>query len=70
VNGPVSAAVAALEAERLAPVPRASRAVAVDVDDLALVLEALHEDADWRRVHGDVAAAFGRLERAVRRQAG
>lgn len=69
MNARVSPAVAALEAERLAPVPRASRVAAVDVDDLALVLELAYARADWARMPGDVAAAFGRLEKAVRRHA-
>ena len=69
MNVQLSPAVAALEAERLAPVPRASRAVAVDVDDLAVILELLHGEADWKRVDGEAAAAFGRLEKAVRRHA-
>lgn len=69
MNAAIAPALAALEAERLAPVPRASHVVAVDVDDLAVVLEMTRSGADWRRVSGDVAAAFGRLEKVVRRHA-
>lgn len=69
MNARTSAIVADLEAERLTPVPRASHAVAVDVDDLALVLELAHGGTDWGRVRSDAVAAYGRLENAVRRHA-
>ncbi len=68
---------ASLEAERLAPVPRASHAVGVDVGDLALVLH--HVQASLRAtslggprarpvaglMSGEVIAAYHRLEAAV-----
>jgi hypothetical protein len=65
--------VAALEAERLAPVPRASHAVGVNVDDLALVLHYVRAtrpgDPGARRaaepMSGDAIAACHRLEAAV-----
>ncbi len=69
MNPAIAPAVAALEAERLAPVPRAHRVAAVDVDDLALVLDAAGADVNWRGARSDVAAAFGRLEMAVRKSA-
>lgn len=63
----IADAVGQLEAERLAPVPRAHRVAAVDVDDLALILDAVDTRVDWVRMSADVAAAYGRLELAVRR---
>lgn len=63
----VADAVGALEAERLAPVPRPSHVAAVDVDDLALILHAVDTRVDWVRMSAEVAAAYGRLELAVRR---
>ena len=39
----LAARLAALEAERLAPVPRASHAVGVNIDDLALVLDCVRQ---------------------------
>jgi hypothetical protein len=71
VNPALAAAVEALEAERLAPVPRASHIVGVDVDDLALVLEHTRA-ADVNRsiaqdgMSGEVAAAHRRLDQAIR----
>lgn len=55
-----------LEAERLTPVPRASHAVAVDVDDVAIVLDHIH---DWSagRLPRHIAEACDRLDKAVRR---
>jgi hypothetical protein len=65
--------IAALEAERLTPVPRASHVVGVDVDDLALAVAYLTEAAT-AAMHGrkpplmstDTAVAYQRLESAVR----
>ena len=64
---------AALEAERLAPVPRASHAVGVDADDLALILAHIRASARPPRpdtptamMGADVAAAYRRLAAAVR----
>ena len=68
---------AALEAERLAPVPRASHAVGVDAGDLALVLH--HVQASLRAtslggprarpvacaMSSEVIAAYHRLKAAV-----
>lgn len=73
---PASAALetrlAALEAERLAPVPRASHVIAVDVDDLALVVDYLAEVATAIRrgrrplaMSSDVAIAYQLIEAAV-----
>ena len=69
----LAARIAALEAERLAPVPRASHVIGVDVDDLALAVEYLAEIATaLARGHrppamrGDTAVAWQRLESAVR----
>ena len=56
-----------LDAERLAPVPRASHAVAIDVDDLALVLAHVGEHTFLNRMRADTAAAYGRLHSTVRR---
>ncbi|HEX4830345.1 MAG TPA: hypothetical protein VH478_04550 [Trebonia sp.] len=53
---------AALEAERLTPVPRASRAACVDVDDLALVLH----HAPHSGMSADTAGAYRRLAAIVR----
>jgi hypothetical protein len=77
-GGALAERVAALEAERLAPVPRASRAVGVDADDLAVVLDYLRTIAAGPRgkklpadvVGGDVVAAYWRLDAAVRSHAG
>jgi hypothetical protein len=68
--------VATLEAERLAPVPRASHAVGVNVDDLALVLHYVRASLRASRLgapaarsaevmSGDAIAACHRLEAAV-----
>jgi hypothetical protein len=46
---------AALEAERLAPVPRASHAVGVDLDDLALVLRYVRATLRAARLGGPLA---------------
>jgi len=67
VTAAVAEAAELLEAERLVPVPRAHRVAAVDVDDLALILHAVDTRVDWVRMSADVAAAYGRLELAVRR---
>ena len=71
--GALAARIAALEAERLAPVPRASHAIGVDVDDLALAVEFLAEvvtaAARGHRppaMSGETAVAWQRLESAVR----
>lgn len=67
---------AALEAERLAPVPRASHAIAVDADDLAVVLHHVRASLRATRLggpralpavamNGDAIAAYHRLEAAV-----
>jgi hypothetical protein len=71
VNPALAAAVEALEAERLAPVPRASHTVGIDVDDLALVLEHtratdLNRSIAQDRMSGEVAAAYRRLDQAIR----
>jgi hypothetical protein len=72
----VAARVAVLEAERLAPVPRASHSVAVDVDDLALVVDYAADvaaaAADGRApgaMSADTAIAWQRLDAAVWRHA-
>jgi hypothetical protein len=72
----LEARLAVLEAERLAPVPRASHVVAVDVDDLALAVDYLAEVAVAVRrgrqppaMSGDVAIAYQLLEAAVRGRA-
>jgi hypothetical protein len=61
--------VAALEAERLAPVPRACHVVGVDVDDLALVLHYVRGSLRAARpaevMSGDAIAACHRLEAAI-----
>jgi hypothetical protein len=75
--GPALAAVLdVLEAERLTPVPRASHAVAVDVDDLALVAayaaDAAAAAASGRRagpMSADTAVAWQRLDAVVRGRA-
>lgn len=71
MNPALAAAVEALEAERLAPVPRATHTVGVDIDDLALVLEHTWAADVNRRVardgmSGEVAAAYRRLDQAIR----
>lgn len=63
--------IAVLEAERLAPVPRASRAIAVDAADLALVLDLLRAPGQRNTkqlagISADTAAAWQRLEQAAR----
>ena len=70
------AVLAVLEAERLAPVPRATHAVAVDVDDLALVAayaaDAAAAAAAGRRpgaMSADTAVAWQRLDAVVRGRA-
>lgn len=73
----LAARLAALEAERLAPVPRALHAVGVDAGDLALVLDHVRAGVTgaWRKsqappaMTGDVAAAWQRLDAAVRAHA-
>lgn len=72
----LEARVAALVAESLAPVPRASRVAAVDVDHLALVTAYVAEVAvaahAGRRapvMSADTAVAYQRLEAAVRAHA-
>jgi len=73
----LAARLAALEAERLAPVPRASHAVGVDAGDLALVLDHVRAGVTgaWREnqtppaMTGDTAAAGQRLDAAVRAHA-
>jgi hypothetical protein len=68
----LAARIAALEAERLAPVPRASHAIGIDVDDLALILHHLRAATTTPKnqappaISGDTAAAWQRLEAAVR----
>jgi hypothetical protein len=66
-GGSLAERIAALEAERLAPVPRASHAVGVDAGDLTLVLD--HIRASASTGGPQVAAACARLETAVRRHA-
>lgn len=72
----LEARVAALVAESLAPVPRASRVAAVDVDHLALVTAYVAEVAAaahaGRRapvMSADTAIAYQRLETVVRTHA-
>jgi hypothetical protein len=72
----LAAIVAVLEAERLAPVPRAGHVVAVDVDDLALVAEyaadAAAAAAAGRRpgpMSAAAAVAWQRVDAAVRAHA-
>ena len=67
---------AALVAESLAPVPRASHAVGVDVDHLALVTAYVAEVAAAAHaghrapvMSADTAIAYQRLETAVRAHA-
>jgi hypothetical protein len=67
VTPALAAAVAALEAERLAPVPRNSHAVAVDAVDLTLVLD--HAQATGRVMTGDVASAYQKLACVIRAHA-
>lgn len=62
----------ALEAEKARPVPRAERAVAVDVDHLCLLLDyvagTVAAAADRRKpdaMTGDAAVAWQKLEAAV-----
>jgi hypothetical protein len=69
----LAARIAALEAERLAPVPRASHVIGVDVDDLALAIDYLAgvvtAAARGNRppaMSGETAVAWQRLESAVR----
>lgn len=69
----LQARVAALVAESLTPVPRASRAAAVDVDHLALVVHYVAEVTAAAQsgrqaplMSADTAIAYQRLETAVR----
>jgi hypothetical protein len=57
VSPDLAAVVDALEAERLAPVPRASHAVGVNVNDLALLLR----HARATKMSADTASACHRL---------
>ena len=54
--------VAALEAERLAPVPRARHVVGVEAEDLALLLRQVQPYV----LRGDAAVAYHRLAAVVR----
>ncbi|MGH3189619.1 MAG: hypothetical protein ACRDPY_17880 [Streptosporangiaceae bacterium] len=73
-TGTLAERIAALQAERLAPVPRASHSVGVDAADLALILAHVRASATTlrgknspaTRMAGDVAAAYGRLVSAAR----
>jgi hypothetical protein len=72
----VAARLAVLEAERLAPVPRPTHSVAVDVDDLALVAayaaDAAVAAASGRRadaMSADTAVAWQRLDAVIRGRA-
>lgn len=64
MSDPLARRIAELQAERLAPVPRASHAVAVDVDDLVVVLDHLRQHGG--RALPQVWEALGRLEKTVR----
>ena len=73
---PLDARVAALVAESLAPVPRASHVAAVDVDDLALIAGYIADvaasvQAGHRApaMNADTAIAWQRLETTVRAHA-
>jgi hypothetical protein len=66
VNAALTAVVEALEAERLIPIPRADRAVAVDSDDLTLLLSCLTTRSMPGSFPPGMAAALARLEAAVR----
>lgn len=67
----LAARIAALEAERLAPVPRASHVIGIDVDDLALVLHHLRAAAATPgnqappAISAGTVAAWERLDAAV-----
>ncbi len=73
-TGALARRVAALEAERLAPIPRALHAVGVDAGDLALILAHVRASAVGPRgknipaaaMGGDVIAAYWRLAAVVR----
>ena len=72
----LEARVAALVAESLAPVPRASHVAAVDVDHLALVVDyaaaaaaAAHAGHRAPVMSANTAIAYQRLEAAVRAHA-
>jgi hypothetical protein len=62
VTPALAVAVGALEAERLAPVPRASHVAAVDVDDLCLLLA----HASATAMSADTATAYQRLVAVAR----
>jgi hypothetical protein len=69
----LEARVAALVAESLAPVPRASHVAAVDVDDLALVVDYVGEVAAAAQsghrapaMSAGTAIAYQRIETTVR----
>ncbi|MCL2581018.1 MAG: hypothetical protein FWE35_01010 [Streptosporangiales bacterium] len=72
----LAARLAALEAERLAPVPRATHAVAVDVDDLALLADyaaaavaASTAKTPMPEMSGDTAIAWQHIESTVQAHA-
>ncbi len=69
MNAALAAALDALEAERLAPVPGSGRAVAVDAADIAAVLEHVAAHTLLARMTADVTGAYARLELAARRHA-
>jgi hypothetical protein len=67
MTGPgITAALDALEAERLTTVPRARRVIAADVDDVAIILTQVMWTTPRDGWSAEASEAYGRLERAVR----
>ena len=57
-----------LEAERLTPVPRASRVFAIDAGDLAAIIAHVEQNTILGRMSPEAAAAYGRLHQLARMQ--
>ena len=62
----LSRALDRLEAERLAPVPKASRVFAIDADDLAAIIAHVEQNTILGRMSPQAAAAYGRLHQLAR----
>lgn len=61
----MAALLESLEAERLTPVPRASHVVAVDVDDLCVLLDYARESVGRLAFPASVGDSYGRLEKVT-----
>jgi hypothetical protein len=66
VNSATAAVLEHLEAERLAPVPRATHVIGLDVDDVALVLDHVASGTRHDQMSAATAGAYWRIDRALR----